>query len=145
MARLSCLAAAAVAMVFAIIVPANAIDPTGTWLIEDSTAKVRIFPCGEAICGNVVWLSQPIDAATGKPQTDKLNADPQLRNRPMLGVAVFLRLRRNSEENRWLGGIYYPDDGNTYEGGILFMEPTRLKVDVCVSIYCHSEFWTRSN
>ena len=35
-----CLAAAAV-MAFAIILPANAADPTGTWLIQDGTAKVQ--------------------------------------------------------------------------------------------------------
>src|SRR5712691_7478185 len=101
MARMFCLAVTAV-MNFAAIIPAYAIDPTGTWLIQDGTAKVRIFPCGEAICGTVVWLSQPIDAATGKPLTDKLNADPQLRNRPMHGVAVLLRLQRSREENKWL-------------------------------------------
>ena len=96
------------------------------------------------MCGKVVWLSQPNDAATGQPQTDKLNADPKLRNRPMIGVGIFLGLRRSNEENKWVGRIYNPDDGNIYEGNVEFIESTHLKVHVCVSIYCHSELWVRS-
>ena len=142
MARVFCVATA-IAIAVALVIPANAADPTGTWLIQDGTAKVSISPCGETICGNVVWLSQPIDAATGRPQTDKLNADPQLRDRPMLGVAIFLNLQRNNEESKWLGRIYNPDDGNTYDGSIELVGPMRLKVDGCVLIYCQSEFWTR--
>src|SRR5262245_37059408 len=72
MTRIYCVVLA-VALAFASAFPANALDVTGTWLIQDTTAKVRIYLCGEALCGNVAWLSQPLDAVTGKPQTDKLN------------------------------------------------------------------------
>jgi uncharacterized protein (DUF2147 family) len=142
MAR-TCFAAAAV-MAVAAILPANAADPTGTWLVQDGTAKVRVFPCEEAFCGNVAWLLQPIDTATGKPLTDKLNVNPQLRNRPMLGVAVLLRMQRSGEENKWRGKTYNPDDGKTYAGSIELVAPTRLKVEGCYMIYCQSEYWTRS-
>ena len=144
MARIFFIAAAAVLALTA-IVPANASDLAGTWLIEDRTAKVRIFMCGEAICGNVAWLSQPLDDVTGKPQTDKLNVDPDRRNRPMLGVAVFLGMQKNSEDNKWLGRIYNPDDGSTYMGSIELINATLLKVKACVSIYCKTEIWNRSN
>ncbi len=132
-------------LAFSAVIPANAADVTGTWLIQDTTAKVRIYLCGEALCGNVVWLSQPLDAVTGKPQTDKLNADPDKRNRAMLGVPVVLGMQRNNEENKWVGRIYNPDDGNTYRGAIELIDQTRLKIEACVSIYCQTEIWTRGN
>jgi uncharacterized protein (DUF2147 family) len=144
MARIYCFAAAAV-LALAAIIPANAADVTGLWLIQDTTARVRIFSCGELMCGNVVWLSQPLDTETGKPQTDKLNADPEKRSRAMLGIAVFLGLQRNSEENKWMGRIYNPDDGSTYRGSIELIDQSRLKLEACVSIYCQVEIWTRIN
>ena len=148
MARMSCRIAAAVtavAIVLPATVPASAADPTGTWLIPDRTAKVHIVACGEALCGTVVWLSQPNDARTGKPQTDKLNADPKMRGRPMLGVGIVLGMQRRGEDNKWLGRIYNPDDGNTYWGSIELINFKRLKVEGCISIYCQTEIWTRSN
>jgi uncharacterized protein (DUF2147 family) len=143
MTRLHCMIAGAVAL--AAFDPAIAADPTGTWLIQDRTAKVRIVSCGDALCGSVVWLSQPNDAATGQPQTDKLNADPQLRSRPMLGVPVIFGMQRKDEDNKWSGRIYNPDDGRTYSGSIELVDETRLKVRACVTIFCQSEIWDRSN
>ena len=144
MSRIYCVVVVAM-LAIAAVIPANALDVTGTWLIQDTTAKVRIYLCGEALCGSVAWLSQPLDAVTGKPQTDKLNAEPEKRGRAMLGVPVFLGLMRNSEENKWVGRIYNPDDGNTYRGAIELVDQMRLKVEACVSIYCQTEIWTRSN
>jgi uncharacterized protein (DUF2147 family) len=144
MVRISYWIAAAV-VALATVVPANAGEPTGTWLIQDRTAKVRIVACGEAICGTVVWLSQPIDVTTGSRQTDKLNADPQMRSRPMLGVAVVLGMQQSGEDNKWLGRIYNPDDGSTYKGSIELIDSTRLKVKGCLSVFCQAEIWTRSN
>ena len=144
MTKVFCSIAAAV-MVLAAVVRAQASDPTGTWLIPDGTAKVRIAACGEAMCGWVVWLSQPNDAATGSPQTDKLNSDPGLRSRPMLGVPVIHSMQRKGEDNRWSGMIYNPDDGNTYRGSIEVVDATRLKVRGCVTIYCQTEIWARAD
>jgi uncharacterized protein (DUF2147 family) len=127
------------------VIPANALDVTGTWLIQDTTAKVRIYLCGEALCGNVAWLSQPLDDVTGKPQTDKLNADPDKRSRAMLGVPIVLGMLRNSDESKWIGRIYNPDDGNTYRAALELIDQMRLKVEACVSIFCQTEIWTRSN
>jgi uncharacterized protein (DUF2147 family) len=144
MIRVFCLTAVAV-LVLAAMVSARANDPTGTWLIPDGTAKVRIAPCSDALCGSIVWLSQPNDTDTGKPQTDKLNANPQLRSRPMLGVPVLYGMQRGGENSKWLGWIYNPDDGNTYRGSIEVLDMSRLKVQGCVTIYCQAEIWARAN
>jgi uncharacterized protein (DUF2147 family) len=124
--------------------PANAYDPTGIWLTKDGAAKVRLFNCGEALCGSIVWLAQPLDTDDGKPQTDRLNADRQLRNRPVVGIKVVLDMQRMTEDNIFLGRIYNPEDGNTYNGSVELLDPARLKVTGCVAIHCQTEIWTRS-
>ena len=148
MLRLHCLAGALFIAVAAIN-PAHAVDPIGLWLIADGTAKVRIFPCGEAICGTVAWLSEPLDAETGRPQTDKLNVEPHLRSRPMLGVSVILSMQRRSEDNKWIGRIYNPDDGKTYQASIEMLDGSRLKVEGCETVlsamWCDAQIWTRSS
>ena len=127
------------------MLPALADDPVGTWMVQDRKAKVRIAPCGPAMCGSIVWLAQPIDTTTGKPQTDRLNVDPAKRNRPVLGVAILLGMQRANGESRWSGKIYNPEDGNTYPGSIEFIDAARLKVRGCYAIFCQSEVWTRAN
>ncbi len=125
--------------------PANASDPSGTWLVQNGVAKVRIGSCGDGICGWVIWLTEPIDQETGKPLTDKLNAFPERRNRPVLGVPVVLGMTRKGGDNKWWGRMYNPEDGNTYTGTIEVLDPSQLNVNACIGGDCQAEIWTRSN
>ncbi len=80
-------------------------DPSGTWLTQAGDAKVLVRPCGAAICGKVVWLKQPIDGATGKPQADDKNPDPALKARRIVGLQIFLDMLP-STANVWSGRVY---------------------------------------
>jgi uncharacterized protein (DUF2147 family) len=124
--------------------PACAGDPSGTWLVQDRKAKVRIAPCGNAMCGSVVWLSQPTDLATGKPLTDNRNPDPGKRGRPIIGIPVLIDMRRDGRDGRWHGRIYNPEDGNTYNGSIE-SAGTQLRVRGCVAFFCETKIWTRTD
>lgn len=53
-------------------------DPRGVWLTEAGDAKVRVSKCGQALCGAIVWLKEPIDSVTGKSQIDDKNPNPAL-------------------------------------------------------------------
>src|SRR4051794_18220244 len=64
-------------------------EVTGIWLTQAGDAKVRVSKCGVGICGVIVWLRDPIDPATGKPQVDDKTPNPALRNRPMIGLPLF--------------------------------------------------------
>jgi hypothetical protein len=59
-------------------------------LTEGGKARVRIAPCGNALCGAIVALKEPADPDTGRPKTDKHNADAGKRSRPMIGVRILL-------------------------------------------------------
>jgi outer membrane protein assembly factor BamB len=85
----------------------------GVWLTQAGDAKVRVTKCGGGICGIIVWLKEPIDAATGKPAVDDKNANPMLAKRPMIGLPLLSAMRPEGQ-NRWSGQIYNADDGKGY-------------------------------
>lgn len=89
-------------------------SPDGIWLTQAGDAKVHVSKCGAGICGVVVWLKEPIDPLTGKPQVDDKNPNPSLAKRPIIGISLFLSMRP-AGPNQWSGQIYNADDGKTYE------------------------------
>lgn len=125
----------------ALVPSARAESPVGVWLTKDADAHVRIAQCGGALCGTIVWLKDPIDDATGRPMTDKHNADPAKRNRPVLGIHVMYGMRPNGP-GRWSGHFYNSDDGRTYGGNLVMLGPSSVKVEGCL-IVCMGETWRR--
>jgi uncharacterized protein (DUF2147 family) len=128
---------------FQIATAQTAADPTGIWLTQAGDAKVRVSKCNGGICGVVVWLRDPIDPATGKPQVDDKNHNPSLARRPMIGLPLFQGMPQ-SGPNKWSGTIYNADDGNTYASNISVGGADTLRVEGCVGALCGGETWTRS-
>jgi uncharacterized protein (DUF2147 family) len=118
--------------------------PDGIWLTQAGDAKVRVSRCGAGICGVVVWLREPIDPATGKPQIDDKNPNPALAKRPIIGLSLFSAMRP-ARPNQWSGRIYNADDGQIYASKISVAGPATLKVEGCVGALCGGEEWTRSS
>jgi uncharacterized protein (DUF2147 family) len=118
--------------------------PDGIWLTQAGDAKVRVSRCGAGICGVVVWLKEPIDPATGKPQVDDKNPNPALAKRPIIGLSLFSAMRP-AGPNQWSGRIYNADDGQIYASKISVAGPATLKVEGCVGALCGGEEWTRSS
>ena len=119
-------------------------NPDGIWLTQAGDAKIRISRCGAGICGVIVWLKEPIDPATGKPQVDDKNPNPALAKRPIIGLSLFSGMRP-AGPNRWSGQIYNADDGKTYASKVSVTGPATLKVEGCVGALCGSEDWSRSS
>jgi uncharacterized protein (DUF2147 family) len=118
-------------------------EPTGIWLTQAGDAKVKVNKCGSGICGVIVWLKDPINAATGKPEVDDKNPNPALAKRQMLGLPLFSGMRA-SGPNKWSGEIYNADDGKTYESHVSVSGADTLRVEGCVGILCGGETWTRA-
>ena len=117
-------------------------EPTGVWLTQAGDARVRISKCGDAICGVVVWLREPINPATGQPMVDDKNPNPSLARRPMIGLPLFTDMRI-AGPNKWSGHIYNADDGGTYLSNISVTGADTLRVEGCVGMICGGETWTR--
>jgi len=126
---------------------ALAANPEGNWLSEDGGTKVHLSNCGggNRLCATLIWLDHPIDPATGKPKTDKLNPDPAKRMRPLIGLQVVKALAP-SGPNTWSGRIYNADDGHTYKALLKVENESVAKVQGCVlAVLCKTHTWTRTN
>jgi uncharacterized protein (DUF2147 family) len=124
--------------------PAHAVDLLGNWLTENGRSRVRIADCGGALCGTLVWLKEPNDPETGKPKTDKNNADAGKRGRPLIGVPIVLGMKPSAAD-KWTGQVYNAEDGKTYSGNITAQGPNALKLEGCAlgGLVCKGQTWTR--
>ena len=133
--------AAALCFALGMISGANAAEPTGTWLTQNGDAHIRVAKCGSSMCGTIVWLRDPIDPQTGKPQVDDKNSNPALRNRKIIGLRIFSMTLDGS--GSYAGSIYNADDGQTYRSKIVLRSATQLEVQGCAGPLCGSEQWRR--
>jgi uncharacterized protein (DUF2147 family) len=125
--------------------PARAADPLGTWYTADKDSQVRITKCGDALCGVLVALKEPNDPSTGRPKTDKNNADASKQSRPLLGVPIVLGMKPSGAD-QWSGNVYNASDGKTYTGSFTLTGPNTAELKGCVmSIICKTQTWTRAN
>jgi uncharacterized protein (DUF2147 family) len=130
-------------MTFTPVAAETNLDPTGVWLTEAGDAKILVSNCGSTLCGTVIWLKDPIDPATGKPQLDDKNKDPALARRPIIGINIFNGMKSMTERT-WSGRIYNADNGKTYASDVTLAGPRKLEVRGCVmAILCGGETWTK--
>ena len=59
----------------------------GTWLNEEKDSHIKIYQRDGKFYGKVVWLKEPLNEQ-GQPKTDLNNANPALRNRPIMGMEI---------------------------------------------------------
>ena len=136
----------AAAMLGVTLGASHAADPSGTWHTEEGKATVHIAACGPALCGTIVSLKDANDPDTGKPRTDKNNADAGLRSRPMIGVLIVLGMKP-SGANKWAGQVYNAEDGKTYSGNLTMTGDSSLQLQGCAlgGLLCKSQTWSRTN
>jgi len=142
--RLWCVFVVLIALLTAPIARSETVgEPTGIWLTQAGDARVRVTKCGGGLCGVIVWLKDPINTATGKPEVDDKNSNPALAKRPMIGLSLFSGMRP-SGPNKWSGQIYDADDGKSYVSHISVSGPDTLRVEGCVGALCGGESWARA-
>lgn len=98
----------------------------GIWIRSEGTAKVQIGPCGDALCGTVVWLKKT--DGPGK-----------------IGEKVFFDMKP-AGGNKWTGSAFNPDDGRTYDGK-MELSGNHLVTTGCAlgGLICKSVNWTRTH
>jgi uncharacterized protein (DUF2147 family) len=121
-------------------------EPVGQWYAEGGAAVVEITPCGDALCGRVVWLHSPLDE-DGCELRDKNNPDPALRNRPVVGLQILGGLVASDHKPvSWTGGtIYDPVSGMTYRCRLELDGHDRLRLRgyVGIPLVGRTTTWTR--
>lgn len=115
----------------------------GLWLTGGAQARIRISPCGAALCGTISALKTPTDPKTGEPVTDINNPDPGKRRRPLVGLTILDGVEPVPGTGTWKGRIYDADDGKTYDVTLSPETRDRLRVEGCLLVFCSGETWQR--
>jgi uncharacterized protein (DUF2147 family) len=116
----------------------------GLWLVEAKDAVVDIQPCGDRLCGTVVWLKEP--RPNGSVRLDDKNPDPTQRARPVCGLKLLYDFKP-AGPNEWDDGhIYSADEGATYSAKMALLDANTLKVRgfVGISLFGKSQVWTHA-
>lgn len=117
----------------------------GLWYDDTGKGAVEIASCGQVLCGRIVWLKEPNNAA-GKPLTDKLNPEPDKRGRAICGLQVLGGLKRQGDGTLDEGWVYDPKEGKSYDVAIEMNGPDRLAVTgyLGVKFLSRTLSWTRA-
>lgn len=111
-------------------VPGSA-DLLGEWWTPGFGARVLIEPCGDAVCGRIVWVWDESANIADKA--------------PLVGRKVIEGMRV-AKPDHWNGGkLYNPEDGNHYRGSLQLRTPTSLLVEGCVLMLCKQQVWRRAD
>jgi uncharacterized protein (DUF2147 family) len=116
---------------------------TGTWITAEGKAHVTITKCGEAYCGSITWLKEPLKS--GKPVLDDKNPDEQLRSRPILGMQ-FMRGFLYDGEGEWTGGrVYDAESGDEYRAKLKLVDRDTMELRgyIMIPLFGRTETWKR--
>ena len=114
-------------------------SPEGIWLRANKETKIAIEKCSDAFCGTVVWMDE-----AKRNATDKNNPDPDLQNRPIVGLQIFSDMKPDGT-NTYKGTLYNAEDGKTYSGMLTVVDDKTLKLRGCVIWpLCKTDTWSRT-
>ena len=113
--------------------PRAAAPIEGYWKNPIGSAIIAIAPCGDALCGKVVWASE-----RGRREVARNNSN-------IVGATVLTRLR--FADNRWAGQLYIPDDNIHVSAKLQLVNAEQLKLTGCglVGLICRTQVWTRAD
>ncbi len=114
----------------------------GTWWNTEKSAKVEIMKNGDEYLGKIVSLTREENGEG--PFLDTENSDPELRDRPLMGLSILkgLKYKKGAWED---GEIYDPESGKTYSCEVKLDGNEILKVKgyIGVSWVGRTVEWTR--
>ncbi|HBB56238.1 MAG TPA: DUF2147 domain-containing protein [Hyphomonadaceae bacterium] len=116
-------------------------DVMGRWLTQDGSSIVEIKPCGDSICGSIVWFDELEEL--GPDVRDARNKDPAQRERRILGLQIIDSF--SAVGDQWKDGrIYDPRKGRTFRAEIALRDPQQLRIKGCIGPICQNQTWTRA-
>ena len=103
--------------------------------------QVEIFTCGEAYCGQIAGLRDPLD--NGQPRLDEKNPDKALRDRPVMGLQIISDLSYEGKHKWWGGTMYAPQRGKHVNVIFTLLDLQTLEASVSKFIFHKTITWTR--
>lgn len=92
-------------------VSAHAQDQSfGIWRNPKNSVHIRAEPCGQGMCGTVVWANE-------KAKSDARKGS----DKPLLGSRLFQNFAREAPRV-WRGKVFVPDIGKTFTGTVTIID-----------------------
>lgn len=105
----------------------------GVWQNPSGSVRMRIAPCGQQICGKVIYANEraKADAARGG-------------NPDFIGVNLLRDFNRTGPGS-WSGQVFVPDINRTVSGTLVKGSPRSITVRGCVlgRVGCRDQVWTK--
>ena len=113
--------------------PAPRAPIEGQWKNPIGSAIIAIAPCGDALCGKVVWAS-----ARGQREASTSTSH-------VVGTVVLTGLKPT--DDRWTGTLFIPDDNIHVAARLQLLGNRQLKLTGCAvaGLFCRTQIWTRSD
>lgn len=113
--------------------PPNAASVEGFWKNPIGSAIIQIAPCGDALCGKVVWAS-----ARGQREVAQHTSN-------VIGTTVLTALK--PIRGHWAGSLYVPDDNIHVAARLQLLDERRMKLTGCglMGLICRTQIWTRAD
>lgn len=117
----------------ALAVSAPVRPPEGLWIGPHNNVAVRTGPCGDRLCGWVVWAD------------DEAQSDARDGGVARLVGTELLEDYRADGPNHWRGTVFVPDMGRRFASQIDQLSPGQMRVKGCIlgGLLCKSQNWTR--
>ena len=123
---------ASLILAFAAAQPTQHAPIEGLWKNPIGSAIIAVAPCGNALCGKVVWAS-----ARGQREVAKTTSN-------VVGTTVLTELKPKGKG--WAGKLFVPDDNIHVSARLQLLSATQLKLTGCAlaGVICRSQVWTRT-
>lgn len=104
----------------------------GLWKNPIGSAIIAIEPCGQSLCGRVVWASQ-------RGQREVASHTKQV-----VGMTVLSGLRPDG--GHWSGTLYILDDNIQVAARLQPIAQSEMKLTGCalIGLICRTQVWTRT-
>ena len=118
-----------------LMAPAQPLQPTEetVWRNPQNSVHVRVYPCGQSMCGTVIWANEKAKAASARGGTPAL-----------VGTQLFRQFHLTAP-HLWTGKIFVPDMNRTFSGTGKLLDRNTLVARGCLAknFGCKSQTWTR--
>ncbi len=113
--------------------PAGGPSLSGEWRNAKNTVHIRAYPCGDAVCGTVIWASPSAEAKARDKGAGKLE-----------GTQIFREFRPTGGGD-YTGRVFVPTVGRTFSGKLRVTPDDKLVGKGCVlgGLFCKSTVWVR--
>lgn len=104
----------------------------GLWKNPIGSAIIAVAPCGNALCGKVVWAS-----ARGRREVAKTTSQ-------VVGTTVLTDVMPKGKT--WVGKLFVPDDNIHVSARLQLLGDNQLRLTGCAvaGLFCRSQIWTRT-